>query len=74
MNFYMYINLFRSEDESKKTKATRILYDVPFLYDCREFLRKKLIGKKVSCKLDYITPSKDNLPEKSYYTIMIGGM
>ena len=27
---------------------TRPLYDIPYMFEAREFLRKKLIGKKVS--------------------------
>ncbi len=32
----------------KADKKNNQLYDVPYLFDAREFLRKKLIGKKVS--------------------------
>uniref|UniRef100_A0A336MZY1 CSON010985 protein n=1 Tax=Culicoides sonorensis TaxID=179676 RepID=A0A336MZY1_CULSO len=63
----------KNEDENKKSKTTRFLYEIPYLFECREFLRKKLIGKKVSCKLDYSTTGKDNQQDKYYYTVMIGG-
>ncbi len=33
-------------DTTPPTK-TRPLYDVPYMFEAREFLRKKLIGKKV---------------------------
>lgn len=50
------------------------MYEIPYLFECREFLRKKLIGKKVVCKLDYTSPAKENQPEKLYYTVTVGGM
>lgn len=31
-----------------KNKKLRPLYDIPYMFEAREFLRKKLIGKKVS--------------------------
>ena len=52
----------------------RPLYDVPYMYEAREFLRKKLIGKKVQVDVDYIQPaSGDNLPERCCCTVSIGG-
>lgn len=37
------------QDKSKdKDKRFRPLYDIPYMFEAREFLRKKLIGKKVS--------------------------
>jgi staphylococcal nuclease domain-containing protein 1 len=48
------------------------LYDVPFLFEAREFLRKKLIGKRVSCYIDYIQPKSDDYPEKTFCTVMFG--
>lgn len=35
----------------KDNKKPRPLYDVPYMFEAREFLRKKLIGKKVNVKL-----------------------
>ena len=38
-----------AQADLKSTKGRpRALYDVPFMFEAREFLRKKLIGKKVS--------------------------
>lgn len=54
-------------------KNYRPLYEIPFMYEAREFLRKKLINKKVQCNLDYISPARDNFPEKYCYTVLIGG-
>lgn len=48
------------------------LYDVPYLFEAREFLRKKLIGKKVNCVIDYVQAKQDNYPEKVCATVMLG--
>lgn len=36
------------EKNKDKDKRFRPLYDIPYMFEAREFLRKKLIGKKVS--------------------------
>ncbi len=42
------------EEEKKETQRkdprarSRPLYDIPYMFEAREFLRKKLIGKKVN--------------------------
>lgn len=56
-----------------RAKNFRPLYDIPWMYECRETLRKKCIGKKVQCTLDYISPARDNFPEKYCYTVTVGG-
>lgn len=43
------------------------------MYEAREFLRKKLIGKSVKCTLDYVSPARDNFPEKFCYTVTVSG-
>lgn len=48
------------------------LYDVPYLFEAREYLRKKLVGKKVNCTVDYVQPKQDNYPEKICATVMFG--
>ncbi len=66
-----------NEEAQKKAppraKNSKPLYDVPWLFEAREFLRKKLVGKTVKCTLDYVTPARDNFPEKLCYTVSIGG-
>lgn len=66
----------RSSDyKDLKVKADRKnvqLYDVPYLFEAREFLRKKLIGKKVNLIIDYIQPAQENYPEKLCCTVMLG--
>lgn len=65
------------EDAAKKppprAKNSKPLYDVPWLFEAREFLRKKLVGKTVKCTLDYVSPARDNFPEKFCYTVSMGG-
>jgi staphylococcal nuclease domain-containing protein 1 len=68
----------RNPDEEGKMpprpKNFRPLYDIPWMFETREFLRKKLVGKKVHCTLDYISPARDTYPEKCCYTVTIGGV
>uniref|UniRef100_A0AAQ5XTJ5 Staphylococcal nuclease domain-containing protein n=1 Tax=Amphiprion ocellaris TaxID=80972 RepID=A0AAQ5XTJ5_AMPOC len=71
----------RNEGENKdKDKRFRPLYDIPYMFEAREFLRKKLIGKKVNVTVDYIraatgpgegTPA---FPERTCATVTIGGI
>ena len=56
----------------KADKKNNPLYDVPYLFEAREFLRKKLIGKKVTCHVDYVQPKSDDYPEKVCCTVMLG--
>lgn len=57
---------------AKFEKKNNPIYDVPYLFEAREFLRKKLIGKKVNCTVDYIQPKSDDYPEKVNCTVMFG--
>ncbi|XP_049819243.1 staphylococcal nuclease domain-containing protein 1 isoform X2 [Aethina tumida] len=67
----------RAADEEGKPvqrpKGFRPLYDIPYMFEAREYLRKKLIGKKVHVVVDYIQEAKDNFPEKTCATVTIGG-
>ncbi|XP_068621678.1 staphylococcal nuclease domain-containing protein 1 [Battus philenor] len=58
--------------QSPRPKAFKPLYDIPWMYEAREFLRKKLIGKRVNITVDYIQPAKDTFPEKTCCTVMSG--
>lgn len=49
------------------------MYDVPLLFEAREFLRKKLIGKKVQVVVDYTQEARDTYPEKLCCTVTVGG-
>ena len=55
-------------------KRSRPLYDVPYMFEAREFLRTKLIGKKVNVKVDYIQPANQGFPEKTCCTVTIVGV
>ncbi|XP_048004944.1 staphylococcal nuclease domain-containing protein 1 isoform X2 [Leguminivora glycinivorella] len=59
---------------SIRPKGFKPLYDIPWMFEAREFLRKKLIGKKVSVTVDYIQPAKDNFPEKTCCSVQASGM
>ncbi|KAL6045906.1 hypothetical protein STEG23_018404, partial [Scotinomys teguina] len=62
-----------------KNKKLRPLYDIPYMFEAREFLRKKLIGKKVNVTVDYIrpaSPATETVPafsERTCATVTIGG-
>lgn len=68
------------ENTQDKNKKLRPLYDIPYMFEAREFLRKKLIGKKVNVTVDYIrpaSPATDTVPafsERTCATITIGGI
>ncbi|XP_027695975.1 staphylococcal nuclease domain-containing protein 1 [Vombatus ursinus] len=63
-----------------KNKKLRPLYDIPYMFEAREFLRKKLIGKKVNVTVDYIRPASaatETVPafsERTCATVTIGGI
>lgn len=56
---------------SRDGKRGRPLYDIPYMFEAREFLRKKLIGKKVNVLIDYIKPASDGYPERQCATVTI---
>lgn len=62
------------EKQPQRPKGFKMLYDIPWMFEARESLRTKLIGKKVNVIVDYIQPAKDNFPEKICCTVMIGGV
>ncbi|KAK5876488.1 hypothetical protein CesoFtcFv8_025837 [Champsocephalus esox] len=73
----------RIEGEEKnkdKDKRFRPLYDIPYMFEAREFLRKKIIGKKVNVTVDYIraaTGPGESTPafsERTCATVTIGGI
>ncbi|XP_015595697.1 staphylococcal nuclease domain-containing protein 1 [Cephus cinctus] len=55
-----------------RSKDFRPLYDIPWMLEAREFLRKKLVRKPVKVVVDYIQPAKDKMPEKVCCTVTIG--
>ncbi|XP_029617533.1 staphylococcal nuclease domain-containing protein 1 [Salmo trutta] len=75
----------RIEGEEKnkdKDKRFRPIYDIPYMFEAREFMRKKIIGKKVNVTVDYIraaTSSSETstipaFAERTCATVTIGGI
>lgn len=62
----------RLDEKAERPPNFRALYDIPHMFEAREFLRKKLIGHNVQVMVDYIQPANDNFPEKTCCTVMIG--
>ncbi|XP_067676667.1 staphylococcal nuclease domain-containing protein 1-like [Haliotis asinina] len=60
--------------KDSSNRRVRPLYDIPYMFEAREFLRKKLIGKKVNVEVDYIQPPNQGYPEKTCCTVTIGGI
>lgn len=65
--------LTEGQADPSKTRM-RPLYEIPGMFEAREFLRKKLIGKKVNVTIDYKQPANNNFPEKICCTVTIGGV
>lgn len=58
----------RPEDDSvRRDKGFKPLYDIPFMFEAREFLRKKLIGQQVHVTVDYIQQAQEPLPGQPGY-------
>uniref|UniRef100_A0A183FE22 Staphylococcal nuclease domain-containing protein 1 n=1 Tax=Heligmosomoides polygyrus TaxID=6339 RepID=A0A183FE22_HELPZ len=67
------VRLPRDSDEKPSVgRQFRPLYDIPFMFQAREFLRKRLIGKTVSVVVDYIQPKSEQFPEKTCCTVKVG--
>lgn len=47
--------------EINKSDKFRPLYDIPYMFEAREFLRKKLIGKRVQVTVDYVKAAHEGL-------------
>lgn len=66
----------RAPPRPENEKVTRVLYDVPFMFEAREFLRKRLIHKRVKVRIDYVQPEreradgKEKFPEKICCTVL----
>lgn len=70
-----------ADGESRgRQKGFRPIYDIPFMFEAREFLRKKLIGHQVQVTVDYVQQAREPVagepgyPEKTCCTIMISGV
>lgn len=63
----------------KRGPDFRPLYDIPFMFEAREFLRKKLVGHQVQVNVDYVQaarvePGQGSFPEKICCTVTAGGV
>ena len=69
--------IFQAEKQAEN-KSVKALYSVPYLFEAREFLRKKVIGKKVHVKVDYMraAESRDgkDYPERACATVTFQGL
>jgi len=69
-----------SEGNRTRQKGFKPLYDIPFMFEAREFLRKKLIGHNVQVTVDYVQAARPaqggepDYPEKTCCTVVIGGV
>ncbi|GAB6033374.1 hypothetical protein CHUAL_013139 [Chamberlinius hualienensis] len=61
-----------AQPRDQKGNKFRPLYDIPYMYEAREFLRQKLIGKKVNVVVDYIQPPSNGFPERTCCTVTMG--
>jgi len=63
-----------------RQKGFRPIYDIPFMFEAREFLRKKVIGHSVQVNIDYVQPARPgqngepDFPDKTCCTVIIGGV
>lgn len=64
----------RKADAPNDPKLYRALYDTPYMFEAREFLRKRLIGKKVHVIVDYVQPKTDTFAEKTCATVKLNGV
>ncbi|KAK0395145.1 hypothetical protein QR680_001139 [Steinernema hermaphroditum] len=60
-------------DKQSVGRQFRPLYDIPHMFEAREFLRKRLVGKKVNVSVDYVQPKSEQFPEKTCCTVTAGG-
>ena len=73
LNFFCRTADFVKDDAPARIDKKNVpLYDIPYLFETREFLRKKLIGKKINCIVDYVQPKSEEYPEKICCTVMLG--
>ena len=64
-----------SENAASRVRAmSRPLFDVPCVFEAREMLRKKVLGREVNVSIDYVLPKSEqsNMPERHCCTVMFG--
>lgn len=64
----------KGDDSAGRQQIKRPLYEIPYLFEARELLRKRLIGKVVRVVTDYIQPASNEYPEKICCTVYSGNV
>jgi len=59
----------RPPQENKPQTTGKNLQESGYAYEAKEFLRKKLIGKSVNVKIDYVKEAQDGYEERECATI-----
>ncbi|CAF3045934.1 unnamed protein product [Rotaria sp. Silwood2] len=59
---------------ANRQQIKRPLYEIPYLFEARELLRKRLVGKVVRVVTDYIQPASSEYPEKICCTVYAGNV
>eukprot|EP00121_Abeoforma_whisleri_P001473 Awhi_evm1s1311 len=67
-------NAEKEEAEGNGKKQRQTMFDTPWMYEARDFLRRRLIGKKVNVTIDYVKPGDKNFPEKTCCTVHLDQM
>ena len=58
---------FRPKEGEERPKS---YFDIPWMYEAREFMRKKMVGHKCTVTIDFVKPAADGFPEKQCATVM----
>ncbi|UJR21995.1 hypothetical protein I4U23_025063 [Adineta vaga] len=58
-------------NSKRQQKLKRPLYEIPYLFEAREILRKQLIGQTVQIINDYIQPASNGYSERTCCTVYI---
>ena len=74
-----FIFFYRPTEDTKKAGAseTRNLYEIPLMFEAREFLREKLMGKKVEVFLEHKVDTKNDQNteiKRNYCMVKCGNM
>ena len=64
----------RLEDNKERGKNFRPLYQIPCMYEAREFLRQKMIGERVNVAVDYVQAANEQFPEATCCTVTFNGV
>jgi len=67
------LSSIRKPPQEKPQGSDRNLQESGYAYEAKEFLRKKLIGKTVHVKVDYVKEAQDNYEERECATVTYKG-